>query len=96
MLDASDHTGTSDDDWHTLVTIELAPDPRLTADQQAVVAHDYDMTDGKWQLSVRAKLLSYLLQLLRLDPMQVMEDPRAQQIIIVNQGDVKAWLFPSG
>ena len=54
------------------------------------------MTDGKWQLSVRAKLLSYLLQLLRLDPTQVMEDPRAQQIVIVNQGDVKAWLFPSG
>ena len=96
VLDASDHTGASDDDWHTLVTIEIAPDPRLTADQQAVVAHDYGMTDGKWQLSVRAKLLPYLLQLLRLDPTQVVEDPRAQQIVIVNQADVEAWLFPSG
>ena len=25
VLDASDHTGASDDDWHTLVTIEIAP-----------------------------------------------------------------------
>ena len=74
----------------------IAPDPRLTADQQAVVAHDYGMTDGKWLLSVRAKLLPYLLQLLRLDPAQVMEDPRAQQIVIANQADVEAWLFPSG
>jgi predicted DNA-binding transcriptional regulator YafY len=96
VLGASDRTGASDEDWHTLVTIEIAPDPRLTADQQAVVAHDYGMTDGKWQLSVRAKLLPYLLQLLRLDPIKVMEDPRAQQIVIVNQTDVEAWLFPSG
>ena len=54
------------------------------------------MTDGNWQLPVRAKLLPYLLQLLRLDPTQVMEDPRAQQIVILNQADIEAWLFPSG
>ena len=60
------------------------------------MAHDYGMTDGKWQLSVRAKLLPYLLQLLRLDPTQVMEDARAQQIVILNQADIGAWLFPSG
>ena len=44
----------------------------------------------------QSEATGYLLQLLRLDPTQVMEDPRAQQIVIVNQADIEAWLFPSG
>ena len=53
------------------------------------------MTGGQWQLSVRAKLLPYLLKLLQLEPHQVAEDPRAQQIVIINQTEIASWLFPS-
>lgn len=95
LMEVSEHTGISDQDWQTRVAVTIGPDPRLTADQQSVVAHDYGMTDGQWQLSVRAKLLPYLLKLLQLEPNQVAEDPRAQQIVIINQTDIASWLFSS-
>ncbi len=75
LMEISEHTGVSDQDWQTRVAVTIGPDPRLTADQQSVVAHDYGMTGGQWQLSVRAKLLPYLLKLLQLEPHQVAEDP---------------------
>ena len=95
LMEVSEHTGISDQDWQTRVAVTIGPDPRLTADQQSVVAHDYGMTGGQWQLSVRAKLLPYLLKLLQLEPNQVAEDPRAQQIVIINQADIASWLFSS-
>ena len=95
LLDVSEHTSLSDQDWHTQVKVIIGPDKRLTCNQQAVVAHDYGMTDGQWQLSVRAKLLPYLLKLLHLDPAQILDDPRAQQIVILNQSDIEGWLFAS-
>ena len=95
LMEISEHTGVSDQDWQTRVPVIIGPDPRLTADQQLVVAHDYGMTGGQWQLSVRAKLLPYLLKLLQLEPHQVAEDPRAQQIVIINQTEIASWLFPS-
>ena len=95
LMEVSEHTGISDQDWQTRVAVTIGPDPRLTADQQSVVAHDYGMTDDQWQLSVRAKLLPYLLKLLQLEPNQVAEDPRAQQIVIINQTDIASWLFSS-
>ncbi len=95
LMEVSEHTGISDQDWQTRVAVTIGPDPRLTADQQSVVAHDYGMTGGQWELSVRAKLLPYLLKLLQLEPNQVAEDPRAQQIVIINQTDIASWLFSS-
>jgi len=94
LMEPSPHTGAQDADWLTHVDVTIAPDPRLSADQQAVVAHDFGMENGQWHLSVRAKLLPYLLKLLHLDPHQSQPDPKAQQIVLVNPKALETWLFP--
>lgn len=83
----------SDTKWHTLVNVFFKPDPRLSEDQQAIVANDYGMTDNTLLIQVRGALVHYLLQLMRIDPNVVNADPRAQQIVIANMDEIKPWLF---
>jgi len=93
MLDISEHTDRGDTEWHTWIDIAIAPDPRLSSAQQAVVAHDYGMIDGQWRLSVRAKLLPYYLKLLQIDHQCHESDPKAQQLVILNPDELAPWLF---
>ena len=93
VMDQSEHSAENDAEWQTHLTLEIAPDPRLTPQQQAVIAHDYGMTDLRWTLNVRAKLLPYLLRLIQLDPRADANAPRAQQIVIVNRDELQRWLF---
>lgn len=79
--------------WDTLVTMRIVPDPRLSIEQQAVVTNDYGMVDGALLLPTRGALISYLLQMLHIDPHVIQADPRAQQIIIANLDEVKPWCF---
>ena len=51
------------------------------------------MIDQRWMLSVRAKLLPYLLRLIQLDPQAETNAPRAQQIVIVTRDELQPWLF---
>ena len=93
LMDASDHTEADDQAWHTHVTLKITPDGRLTPDQQEVIAHDYGMTNGQLNLTVRAKLAPYLLQLLNLHVGKRLEDPRAQQIVLANYDEISRWLI---
>lgn len=93
VMDQSEHSAENDAEWQTHLRLEIAPDPRLTPQQQAVIAHDYGMTDLRWTLNVRAKLLPYLLRLIQLDPRADANAPRAQQIVIVNRDELQRWLF---
>ena len=43
------------------------PDPRLNARQQAMIARDYAMEDGRLLIPCRAALVNYVVQLLHLD-----------------------------
>jgi len=70
-------------DWHTLVTLEIVPNPGLTQAQQAVVARDYGMTDGRLRLPVRRALLRYSLRRLSLDLDPTQRAPAEQQIVLV-------------
>ena len=94
-MDQSDRTAEEDTEWHTWLEIALGPDPRLTPAQQEVVALDYGMKNGSWRFKVRAKLLPYLLKLLQVDPLQKKRDPKAQQIVMINQSEIEPWLFAS-
>ena len=93
LLGPSEHSDTQDRDWQTIVHVVLIPDPRLSHDQRAVVASDYGMQEGTLQLEVRARLVGYLLQMLNINAGDILEDPRAQQVVIENRDDIKAWLF---
>ena len=93
LLGASSRTAAADQDWQTQIEVLIGPDPRLNQNQQAVIAQDYGMVEGRWRLTVRAKLLPYLLKLLQLDTSHTLDDPKAQQIVILNNAAVSSWLF---
>ncbi|MGL4565157.1 MAG: helix-turn-helix transcriptional regulator, partial [Halioglobus sp.] len=46
IMDDSPHGADGDGEWKTRVTIRIAPDPRLTRDQQEVVETDFGMENG--------------------------------------------------
>lgn len=78
--------------WHEHFTVEIAPHPGLTTSQQAVVAKDYGMRDGKCKLSVRRAMLFYVLRRLGLLGDASKEDPRRQHIVALNSKEVQAAL----
>jgi len=51
------------------------------------------MNERQLQVHVRARLASYLLQLLNIHTGEPLSDPKAQQVIIDNRADVADWLF---
>ena len=73
-------TAEHDQDWNTLLTITLQPDPRLSKESQRAIELDYLMENGKKDIHCRAALVKYLLQKLRLDNYH--HKPEGQQIII--------------
>lgn len=91
-LGPSTESADTDLDWQQTITLVIIPDPRLTKAQQEVVSHDYGMLDGMLSLSVRAKLARYLLQLLNIEVVNIEKDPKAQQLILSNIGELEQWL----
>lgn len=82
----------TDHAWHTQVQIVLTPNPKLAPEQQALIAQDYDMQHRQLTLTTRGALVHYLLQQLQV---QVPANPnsQAQPLVLVNQQDVRHWLF---
>lgn len=91
----SAHTSMKDAAWNTFITIILAPDQRLTPAQQEVLINDYQMTNGKLELTVRAALADYLLKQMQVNTKYLDGKPEAQQLVLVNRDDIKQWLFNS-
>lgn len=82
-----------DTDWETKVNVCFKPDPRLSEDQQSIVANDYGMTNNRLVVCIRASLIPYLLKMLNLDAHKIEGDARAQQIVIGNLPHIQQWLF---
>lgn len=72
-------------DWHTTVTLEIAPHPALSETQAKVIALDYGMKNGMAELKVRRALLYYALRRLGLDTDPAARKPYDQQIVFVNR-----------
>ena len=94
-MDPSDHTAEKDVAWQTYLEVIVTPDPRLTDAQQQVVAHDFDMSDQRLSVRVRARLLPYLIKLLQIELNPEERHPLAQQVMILNQKELAPWLFDS-
>ena len=93
IIGKSDISHSEDLTWHTKVNVCFKPDPRLSKEQQIVVANDYGMKNGMLVIRVRAALVHYLLQMMRVDPHIIHAKPTAQQIIIDNMEAIEKWLF---
>jgi len=94
LLGNSDKTCADDAHWHTRVTLELIPDPRLTAAQQDVVMQDYGMRNGVLAIPTRGTLVPYVLQRLNVDVNSDRAAPESQQLALCNRNSVAKWLFP--
>ena len=93
ILGPTDHSVEDDIDWNTTINLDIVPDPRLSPEQQAVIADDFGMCEGVLHITLRARLLNYLVQLLNINTGTPHDDPRAQQVIIANQEAVADWLI---
>ena len=72
----------TDSDRHRKVNFVVAPYPDLSDAQQAVVALDYGMTNGRTTLSVRSAMLYYTLRHLGLGTDPATLKPQDQQIVL--------------
>ncbi len=81
--------------WQTMVDLVLVPHPGLSLSKRRAIELDYGMADGRVTLSCRQALLFYLLKHLRLD-LDKASSPEAQQIVLLNEKEVKASLAGLG
>ena len=93
IMDDSEHGLEEDTDWNTHVVVRIAPDPRLQREQREVVEMDYGMENGVLEVPTRARLVTYVLQLLHIEPNELADDPTAQQIVVENRSELTPWLF---
>ncbi|NRB23698.1 WYL domain-containing protein [Shewanella sp.] len=93
IVDGPYQDASLDRDWQTYIPLILQPDPRLSPAKKAVLAHDYQMEGGQLIINTRAALASYLLRELQVNTKMLDGTPEAQQLILVNQDDIKKWLL---
>ena len=93
--DGGKATNTEKEDvkWNTIVDLILAPDPRLSDIQKQALEKDFDMKNGRITLRVRGALVKYTLDDLQIKTKMLEADPQAQQLVCVNYGDIKQWLY---
>ena len=93
LLDASDNGKDQDTAWNTPIELVFAPDSRLSDAQKGVLVNDYQMQDGRLIVKTRAALAQYLIQEMQVSVKILDGTPEAQQLVLVNKQEVKAWLF---
>ena len=82
----------SDRYWREVFEVILAPNPALSKAQQAVIAQDYEMADGKVTVAVRKALLYYFQKRLRLDVADSVDQPHETPVIVANRAAFDAAL----
>jgi len=92
LLGPSKNLVEDDLEWQTEVTMNIVPNPDLTSAQQSVVAEDYGMLKGKMNITIRAQLIPYALNLLRIDINSEAENPLSNQLVLGNASTLDNWL----
>lgn len=87
--------GRLDVQWHTVLTLLLAPRPELPAPTRRALELDYGMEDGQVALPCRQAFLYYTLRRLGLHTEQP-TDPAAQQIVLKNRAELQPYLEAAG
>ena len=78
----------ADAEWNTIVSLALAPHPKLNVAHRRAIELDYGMTRGRVELRCRRALLFYVLRHLRLDGEETAA-PEAQQIVLSNRRQIE-------
>ncbi|NHN79296.1 WYL domain-containing protein [Azotobacter chroococcum] len=93
LLDASGHGRAGDEGWNAEVTLRIEPDPRLSAEQRAIIETDYGMRDGHLAVASRGALVQYVLQRFQIDTTKIEPKAAAQQIVVANLEELARWLY---
>lgn len=81
-----------DELWEKLLAVEIGPHPGLNAAQRAAIERDYGMQDGKCVTQVKAALLPYFLQLLRIGNDDLQRNAGEQQVVLLNREALRAYI----
>ena len=95
QLTASEIDSAKDREWHTNVSLVLAPDERLTPDQRRGVEVDYGMKGGKVTITCRQAMLFYVLRTLNFELTGLPREGE-RQLVIANLADVRSLLPKPG
>jgi hypothetical protein len=79
-----------DFEWAHKINLELIPNPALSPTQEAAVAAEFGMQNGKLLVTMRLSLTFYLMTEHNLDVDVGILKPEKQQLILINRGDVIA------
>ena len=93
LLDVSNKSEHDDSAWNEQVTIKLQPDSRFNTAQKAIIEKDFAMTDGSLEITTRGPLVSYTLRAFNIDYKKHEMKPEAQQIVVANFDEIKAYLY---
>ncbi|MGQ7817259.1 WYL domain-containing protein [Metapseudomonas furukawaii] len=93
MDDVSENTREQDGGWNSLVKVIIEPDSRLKPDQKVIIENDFGMLDGQLVIDTRGALVQYVLQRYQIDPTKVHAKATAQQIVVANLDELRAWLY---
>lgn len=77
-----------DFEWVHIINLVIVPNPELTAEHQARVAAEHDMTDGRLVRPCRLSLSFYLMSEYNLDVAPGALIPQKQQIVLQNKDEV--------
>ena len=95
LLDAATHTRAQDPGWNKEITVRFQPDPRFTPDQKRIIEQDYQMQNGELSITTKAALAQYVIQGMQVRTDSLAKTPQQQQLVLVNEDDLKPWLFAS-
>lgn len=88
-----------DDDWTEMVTLQLAPHPKLDERKRASLLIDYKAANNIIELQVRRALIGYVLQQLAVDTsVAYTMNPQAKPLIVLNRDEIEpfaGWAFQS-
>lgn len=71
--------------WHERFAVTLAPNPALSEGQRAIIARDYEMSNGLIEVPVRKALLYYFQKRLRLDLSALIDNPHETPVVVSNR-----------
>jgi len=85
-------SGAEDRRWNQTFDLWIGPRPGLTAEQEAVVATDFGMVDGRTVLTVRLAMLVHVLKRLGLLGGGGIVDPETRHAVVLNRSEAQAAL----
>ncbi len=84
-----------DEEWRTIVEVELVPNPRLDAAGRSLIEEQYEMRDGRKIAAVRRCMLAYFLKRYQLEEPTTLKAPHQAPLSLRNRA-MAAELIPAG